>query len=126
LYFNFEGAKKMVMSTMEKLYTEGMKTGEMRGKMLGEIICEMNDETIGINNDIMRSIKRGIMRGIEKSESKTKIQLILKALSIRFNSVPASMEKAVKSYKYTFALDSLFEKALVCKTLQEFKKHLTH
>jgi ABC-type long-subunit fatty acid transport system fused permease/ATPase subunit len=81
-----QGAEKMIMSTMEELYTNGRIEGEVE---------------ISIKN-------------------------ILKLLNKRFKRVPESISSAVNSYTDIVELDSLFDRALECKTLAEFEEGLVY
>ncbi|MDR2754514.1 MAG: Rpn family recombination-promoting nuclease/putative transposase [Planctomycetaceae bacterium] len=85
-----KGAEKMIMSTMEELYTNG----KIEGRTEGEV-------EISIKN-------------------------ILKLLNKRFKRVPKSISSAVNSYTDIVELDSLFDRALECKTLTEFERDLAH
>jgi hypothetical protein len=101
-----EEANKMVMSTMEKLFVQGEKKGIRKGIRKGE--------------------KQGRIEGKVEGRVEGKIQAVLKVIDKRFKKVPKSISQSVNSYTDLIALDSLFELALDCKTLEEFKRGLAH
>jgi predicted transposase/invertase (TIGR01784 family) len=78
--------EKMVMSTMEELFTKG----KLEGKLESEI------------------------------------KSVLTTLKKRFKIVPKSISQSVNSYKDPMALESLFELAMDCETLEEFEQGLAH
>ena len=74
-------------------------------------------------------IKNGIyQQGIEVGEArgqlKEKIKDILKLLQIRFNQIPDVITDELNSRTDLIALDSLFDLAAQCDTLDEFAKAL--
>jgi hypothetical protein len=68
----------------------------------------------------------GEKKGEENGKIKARAQDVLKILTKRFKHVPESISQSVNSYTDLIALDSLFEWALDCETLEEFKRELVH
>jgi hypothetical protein len=62
--------------------------------------------------------------GEAKGEVRGRIKDVLRILNKKFKKVPESILQSVNSYTDEIALDSLFESALDCETLEEFKREL--
>ena len=69
-----------------------------------------------------------ILEGIEIGETKGRIEELIKKivrlLQLRFNQVPGEITDELNSRTDLVALDSLFDLAAQCKTLDEFAKAL--
>ena len=66
-------------------------------------------------------IQEGEARGEKRGELKAKREALLKLMQIRFNSVPQSVVKKIKSIRRTDRLDALFEKAALAKSISEIE-----
>ncbi|MDR3196676.1 MAG: Rpn family recombination-promoting nuclease/putative transposase [Planctomycetaceae bacterium] len=66
----------------------------------------------------------GKIEGKLEGKLEGKIEMVLKLLNNRFIKIPESVSRTVHSYTDVVALDSLFERALECKTLEEFEQDL--
>ena len=65
--------------------------------------------------------KQGELRGEKRGELRAKREVVLKLMRFRFDAVPESVEKKVKSTRSINRLDALFEKALSAKNISELK-----
>jgi hypothetical protein len=90
--------EKMIMSTLEQMYTNGKLEGELKGELKGKL----------------------------EGKTEKAIQDVLRLLTNRFHKVPESISHTVNSYTDLTALDSLFDRACVCKTLAEFEQDLVN
>ncbi|MBI1926718.1 Rpn family recombination-promoting nuclease/putative transposase [Candidatus Poribacteria bacterium] len=63
----------------------------------------------------------GEKQGQERGELKAKREDLLKLIQLRFNSVPQSVVKKVRSIRRIDRLDALFEKAAIAKSLSEIE-----
>jgi hypothetical protein len=76
-------------------------------------------------------IKKGLEMGREIGRKERFIEdeiirskkRIFSCLSIRFSSVPCDIQDSVNSYSDLTALDSLFQRSLDCKSLDEFREN---
>ena len=62
-----------------------------------------------------------IEQGEKQGELRAKREAVLKLMQFRFDAVPESVEKKVKSTRSINRLDALFEKALSAKNISEIK-----
>ncbi|MDR2754516.1 MAG: DUF4351 domain-containing protein [Planctomycetaceae bacterium] len=75
---------------------------------------------------IMSTMEELYTNGRIEGEVEISIKNILKLLNKRFKRVPESISSAVNSYTDIVELDSLFDRALECKTLAEFEEGLVY
>ncbi|MDR1923516.1 MAG: Rpn family recombination-promoting nuclease/putative transposase, partial [Planctomycetaceae bacterium] len=77
-------------------------------------------------NEMYNSVlAKNYLEGKAEGEIKAKADNVVKSLTIRFKKVPASVSKSVNSFVDLVALDSLFEYAITCNSIEEFKKELS-
>ncbi len=65
--------------------------------------------------------ERGEERGEKRGSLKTKREDVLRLMQIRFNSVPQSIVKKVKSMRNIDRLDAIFEEAAIANNISEIK-----
>ena len=85
---------------------------EKEGKEMAQTIAEYYIE---------QGEKRGEKLGEKLGELRAKREAVLKLMQFRFDAVPQSVEKKVKSTRSINRLDALFEKALSAKNISEIK-----
>ncbi|MDR2171527.1 MAG: hypothetical protein LBP59_15400 [Planctomycetaceae bacterium] len=69
--------------------------------------------------------KQGYKKGRQEEREELQKKHILTCLRNRFNKrVPRDIQVSVNSYSDLVALDSLFERALDCESLDEFREYL--
>ena len=66
-------------------------------------------------------IQEGKTIGEKQGELKAKREALLKLIQIRFNVVPQSIVKKVRSIRRIDRLDALFEKAFTAKSISEIE-----
>jgi predicted transposase YdaD len=91
-----ERERTMIVGLFEEKYLEGIADGEARGEARG------------------------------KAEGKTegKAETVLAILQAKFNRIPKSMEKTIRSMSDPIALESLAVHAAISRSLKEFAKAL--
>ena len=60
-------------------------------------------------------IQQGEERGEKRGELRAKRESVLQLLQLRFDSIPPSMEKKIKSVRSADRLKALFEQACNCR-----------
>ena len=70
---------------------------------------------------IQQGQKRGERRGEKRGELRAKRENLLRVMRFRFDAIPESVEKKVKSIRSINRLDALFEKALSAKNISEIE-----
>jgi len=150
MQIRFDGVEKMSQTMGEKLIQEAMKIGGKQGekrvslktkreyifKILVEIVeqgikeerrreeVEKKSQTIAeklIQEGMEIGEKKGEKRGEKRGSLKTKREYILKIMQIRFDSVPPSIVKKIKSMRSMKRLDVLLEKAVIANSISEIK-----
>ncbi|MDR3109322.1 MAG: hypothetical protein LBU65_06510 [Planctomycetaceae bacterium] len=93
-----------------------MELRKIMGKELDDFIaeCYWYEEAIA----------KGKAEGIAEGEARGEAKLVLSALKFRFNVIPQDIENAVMSYTDTTAIESLLQCAIVCDSIDEFRKSL--
>ena len=68
-----------------------------------------------------RGEERGEKRGEKRGELRAKREVVLKFLRFRFDSIPSSMEKKIKSVRSVDRLDALFDQAAIAESISEIE-----
>ena len=129
----------MAQTTAEHFFeqgrAQGFELGEAQGiemskaRVIAQVISQGIAQGIaedieqgivqGIERGILQGIERSVERGIEHGKIQAKQAAVLKALRLRFDTVPISLISEVYAIRSLERLDALFEEALTAKTLDE-------
>jgi hypothetical protein len=63
-------------------------------------------------------------RGIERGAIREKANAVITVLRTRFQSVPETVQKSIRSYSDLTALDSLLQAAVTCENVKDFRQNL--
>ena len=104
VYHARQGAERQEMAEFIRETVRKSEQGEVQamGKTIAEVIKE-----------------EGIQEGLERGSLRTKRELILRALQVRFNHVPAAIEAKINATEDVKKLQDWFDKALTAKDLSE-------
>ena len=91
----------------------------MEGKCALELLADMYEE-----QGIALGEARGEARGIALGEARGKAESILSLLRRRFGHMPKSVENAINRMQDIPVLDSYFEQAIDCQSMEEFEAAL--
>ena len=70
---------------------------------------------------IQQGEERGEKRGEKRGELRAKREPVLKFLRFRFDSIPLSVEKKIKSVRSVDRLDALFDQAATAESISEIE-----
>ena len=70
---------------------------------------------------IQQGEERGERRGEKRGELRAKRESVLQLLQLRFDSIPPSVEKQIKSVRSVNRLNALFEQAATANSISEIE-----
>ena len=82
------------------------------GETIAEYLIKQGEE---------RGERRGERRGEERGALRAKREAVLRLLQLRFDAVPPTLLRKVRSMRRTDRLDALFEKAAIAKSVDEIE-----
>jgi predicted transposase YdaD len=88
------------------------KEAEEMGKTMSQVLQERG-EAIGE--------ARGIEKGIEKGTVVTKQEAIIRLLRLRFEFIPETLVKQIKSINEVSLLDEIFDRAVTLKAIEDLE-----
>jgi hypothetical protein len=99
----------------------GMQIGEERGEKRGE----KRGIQIGEERGMQIGEERGMQIGEERGAIRGKREAVIRCLSIRFqNPIPHDINEKLESYSDLGVFDFLFQFAMTCESLDDFRKRL--
>ncbi|MDR1485733.1 MAG: Rpn family recombination-promoting nuclease/putative transposase [Planctomycetaceae bacterium] len=110
------------LSSITQYFLSRTKLGiETVTKTISKIFDERRTEKM-----VMSTLEELCIKERKEGQVESKIDDVIEVLKVRFKKIPATIIKAVRSYKDPIALSSLVRQAAVCDTLLEFERDLAH
>ncbi|MBM3236431.1 hypothetical protein FJZ31_09050 [Candidatus Poribacteria bacterium] len=79
----------------------------------------------GREEGLVEGVQKGLQQGLQRGMLDEAKELVLEALSVRFQNVPARLSYAVRKTEDREKLKALHRQAILCSSLSKFEEILT-